>query len=127
MEEIAKADKYIRLFGKLSDKYGDNGVVTVIIGEKDGDTLHIRLWLMSCRVLKRNMEHAMLDALVAQAQSEGITQIIGYYYKTAKNNMVRDFYGAMGFDKVLEDGDDSVWSLQIANYENQNTVIEVED
>ena len=59
--------------------------------------------------------------------SEGITQIIGYYYKTAKNNMVRDFYGAMGFDKVLEDGDDSVWSLQIANYENQNTVIEVED
>ena len=41
--------------------------------------------------------------------------------------MVRDFYGAMGFDKVLEDGDDSVWSLQIANYENQNTVIEVED
>ncbi len=127
MEEIAKADKYIRLFGKLSDKYGDNGVVTVIIGEKDGDVLHIRLWLMSCRVLKRNMEHAMLDALVAQAASQSITQIVGYYYKTAKNNMVRDFYGTMGFDKVSEDGDDSVWSLQIANYENQNTVIEVED
>lgn len=127
MEEIAKSDKYIRLFGKLSDKYGDNGIVTVVIGEKEGSTLHMRLWLMSCRVLKRNMEHAMLDALVDRARTQGITQIVGYYYKTAKNNMVRDFYGSMGFEKISQTGDDSIWSLQVAAYKNQNTVIEVQN
>jgi FkbH-like protein len=73
LKSFATDEKYITLYGKLSDKYGDNGVVTVLLGRAEADTLHIDLWLMSCRVLKRNMEHAMLDALVKKAREKKIT------------------------------------------------------
>ena len=65
MESVFEDDGYIRLYGKLIDKFGDNGVVSVVIGRKNGTALDIDLWLMSCRVLKRDMEFAMLDRLVA--------------------------------------------------------------
>lgn len=60
------------LYGKLLDKFGDNGVVSIVIGRIDGenhDELHMELWLMSCRVLKRDMEFAMMDELVEKART----------------------------------------------------------
>jgi FkbH-like protein len=127
MQKVAADPSRVRLYGKLSDKYGDNGVISVVIGRKDDDArvLHIELWLMSCRVLKRNMEHAMLDALVDIARCGGCEEIRGYYYKTAKNSMVKDFFGAMGFTLVDTNGDDTIWSLSLSDYEPQNNVIEV--
>lgn len=127
IEAVAEDKSFITLYGKLEDKFGDNGVVSVVIGEIDGKELNIRLWLMSCRVLKRDMEHAMLDTLVKKALSKGITRINGYYYPTAKNSMVKEFYGRMGFDKVSEDADgNSVWTMDIdMNYNNKNKAIKV--
>ena len=128
MEQVAAAHKHIRLYGRLRDKFGDNGIVSVVIGEISGDTLHIELWLMSCRVLKRDMELAMLDTLVAECRKQGITAICGYYYKTAKNAMVKDLFGTFGFTKTeqFENGD-STWRMEIAGYENQNHVIQVNE
>mgnify|MGYP000037274254 FL=1 len=77
MEQVAADHKHIRLYGRLRDKFGDNGIVSVVIGEISGNTLHIELWLMSCRVLKRDMELAMLDTLVAECRKQGITAICG--------------------------------------------------
>ena len=128
MEEVWKSPDYIRLYGKLVDKFGDNGVVSVVIGEKDAGTLHIRLWLMSCRVLKRDMEFAMLDELVAQCVSAGIHTIRGYYYPTAKNKMVRDLYERFGFTKVSEDdAGNTEWTLETAGYTPQNRYIRVNE
>lgn len=128
MEEVFESDEYIRLYGKLIDKFGDNGVVSVVIGKKDGKNLNMDLWLMSCRVLKRDMELAMLDKLVEKAKAQGIEKITGYYYPTAKNKMVKELYGTFGFDKVSEDEDgNSVWTLDITNYENKNKYIEVKE
>lgn len=126
MEQIAGSDKYIRLYGRLKDKFGDNGIVSVVIGEIIDDTLHIDLWLMSCRVLKRDMELAMLDALVAQCQKRGVQTIRGYYYQTAKNGMVRELYGSFGFTKTeqFENGD-STWILSVSGYAQKNHVIHV--
>lgn len=128
MEEVWNSPKYIRLYGKLVDKFGDNGVVSVVIGEKRDDTLHIDLWLMSCRVLKRDMEQAMLDTLVEKCRQSGISKIRGYYYPTKKNGMVRELYGTFGFIKISEDENgNTVWELPIDGYENQNRYIEVSD
>ena len=81
---------------------------------------------MSCRVLKRGMELAMLDSLVEQAKKQVIKTLKGYYFKTPKNNMVREFYGALGFTKISEqENGDSEWELEIDNYENKNKVIKV--
>lgn len=125
MEECAASPEYIRLCGRLCDKFGDNGIVSVVIGRKDGEKLHIELWLMSCRVLKRDMELAMLDELVKQVKESGITEIFGYYYPTKKNSMVKDLYGTFGFEKISDEDGNTVWRLNLAGYENKNTVIAV--
>ncbi|MCR5268651.1 MAG: hypothetical protein K6E16_09060 [Lachnospiraceae bacterium] len=127
IEEIAGDDAYIDLYGKLEDKFGDNGVVSVVIGHKDGKTLHMDLWIMSCRVLKRDMEFAMMDELVAKSQAAGIKTIRGYYYPTAKNHMVENFYDLMGFTKVSEDQDgNTTWEFAVKpTYQKQNQWIKV--
>ncbi len=145
IETFAADDTYITRYGKLEDKFGDNGVVSVVIGRQGtmadipayqkretvsgerGDVLHLELWLMSCRVLKRDMEYAMMDSVVWACQDRGIHTIIGYYYPTAKNGMVREFYGQMGFEKIAEDDTGvSTWRYSIPDeYQPKNTVIEV--
>ncbi|MBO4988578.1 MAG: HAD family hydrolase [Lachnospiraceae bacterium] len=126
IEAIAQDEKFITLYGKLEDKFGDNGVVSVVIGEKEGNTLHIRLWLMSCRVLKRDMEFAMMDTLVEKCKEQGIDSIYGYYYPTAKNAMVREFYSLQDFTKTQEDEQgNTTWKYEIpAEYPYKNEVIE---
>ncbi len=126
MEAIYNSPEYIRLYGKLIDKFGDNGVVSVVIGHKNGNILDIDLWLMSCRVLKRSMEQAMLDTLVEKAQACGITHIRGYYYPTAKNHMVERLYETFGFAFLSEDTEgNTVWELELDGYTKQNQVIAV--
>lgn len=128
IEAIAEDSNYISLYGKLADKFGDNGVVSIVIGHVDGGVCDIKLWLMSCRVLKRDMEYAMLDKLVSECRARDIKLIHGHYYPTAKNKMVRDFFSVMGFEKLAEDPDGNAdYALDIsAGYENKNKVINVE-
>lgn len=127
MEQTAASEEYIRLYGKLTDKFGDNGIVSVVIGKISGDTLDIILWLMSCRVLKRDMEYAMLDSLCDRARQRGLKTLKGYYYPTAKNKMVKDLYKDFGFTMINEDSDgNTVWELTLADYENKNKYITVE-
>jgi len=127
IEAIAQDTKYITLYGKLEDKFGDNGVVSVVIGEIEGRVLHIRLWLMSCRVLKRDMEFAMMDTLVEMCKKQGIDTIYGYYYPTAKNAMVKEFYSLQDFEKTAEDEQgNTTWKYEIpADYSYKNEVIVV--
>ena len=127
IEQIAADPQYLTLCGRLEDKFGDNGVVSIVIGRKEKDVLHIELWLMSCRVLKRGMEYAMMDTLVKQCRDYGIRQIYGYFYPTAKNAMVKDFYALQGFEKLEEDADGNAkWSFRIPEqYTLKNQVITV--
>lgn len=129
IEEVAKNKNYITLYGKLKDMFGDNGVISVVIGNKKQAILEIELWIMSCRVLKRDMEYAMMDSLVEKAKNEGIQIIKGFYYPTAKNGMVKDFYYKQGFTKTSEDENgNTVWELDITkNYERKNRFIKMEE
>ncbi len=127
VEGMAAGGDYITLYGKLEDKFGDNGVVAVSIGKQEGRRLDIILWLMSCRVLKRDMEFAMMDELVDACRARGVEQIYGHYYPTAKNGMVREFYKQQGFEKLSEDEKgNSEWVLDISGgYARQNHYINV--
>lgn len=128
IESVASDDEYLTLYGKLEDKFGDNGVVALCIGHLVDKICHIDLWLMSCRVLKRDMECAMLDSLVKQCKNLDINEIRGYYYPTAKNRMVEHFYLEMGFEQVSENEDGSSWRLDISgSYNNKNNHIKVEE
>ncbi len=129
--EAAAADTdNITLYGRLKDKFGDNGIVSLAIGNVRGqakEELHIVLWLMSCRVLKRDMEFAMMDEMVSEAKARGVKTIYGYYYPTAKNKMVKDFYLLQGFEKVSEDAEGNItFKLDISGgYDQKNHVIRV--
>ncbi len=126
IEEIANNPEYITLCGKLSDRFGDNGIVSVVIGKVSGSELHIDLWLMSCRVLKRDMEYAMMDVLADECRKRGVMTIYGYYYKTKKNGMVSRLYEQFGFENISnEENGDSKWRLETGKYFRKNNVIKI--
>ncbi len=116
IREMQFSGSYICLCGRLIDKFADNGIVSVVSGEIERDVLHIRLWLMSCRVLKRDMEYAMFDALIKECNRKGVYKIKGYYYPTAKNTLVKNFYSELGFSKVLENDDETIWEFDMSSY-----------
>lgn len=127
IRSMAEDPAWLCLYGKLVDKFGDNGVVTVVAGQAEGETLHLRLWLMSCRVLKRGMEDAMMDAVVADAAARGLKTIRGYYYPTAKNGMVKEFYAEMGFARVDEDAEgNTTWELDVESYASRHPHMKIE-
>ncbi len=130
IEEIAANPNYITLYGKLYDKFGDNGVVSVVFGhcdEADATVFHIDLWLMSCRVLKRDMEVSMMDELVKRCMERGIHTIYGYYYPTVKNGMVKNFYADRGFAQESSDEEgNTTWKFDIPkDFAPLNSVMEI--
>lgn len=126
IENIASSKDKILIYGRLKDKFGDNGLITIIIGKIMDDELHIDLWLMSCRVLKREMESAALDFLIKYCKKNSIKKIHGYYYKTPKNNMVKDFYKEMGFKDLFLSEERSEWILEVNGIiEEKNKVIKI--
>ena len=117
IEMISLSKKFISLYGKLNDKFGDNGLISVVIGELIEETCIIDTWLMSCRVLKREMEFAMLDKLVQACKVLEIKKIIGVYKPTTKNKMVSKLFSDFEFTFIEKnDKGDMFWELEISNY-----------
>jgi FkbH-like protein len=105
VESIARDQAFITLYGRLTDKFGDNGLVSVLIGRVLHDTVELDLWLMSCRVFKREMEFAMFDALIEKCQELGLRRIVGIYIPSKKNNLVAGHYANLGFTRLEETSD----------------------
>jgi FkbH-like protein len=110
-----------RAFGlqlRLLDRFGDNGIIAIVIGRLDeAETVTIDTWLMSCRVLGRQVEEATLDLVVAQARALGAKRLVGVYMPTQKNGMVRDHYEKLGFARLSETQDGgTVCGLDLAAY-----------
>jgi FkbH-like protein len=114
VEAIARDPGLIALYGRLADRFGDNGLVSVLIGRVFDETVELDLWLMSCRVLNREMEFAMFDALVEQCQARGIRKIVGVYIPSKKNSMVAGHYAGLGFTRLGESsGDHESWHFDV--------------
>lgn len=125
IEACASEPKCITRYIRLSDRFGDFGVVSVAIGRIDGEVLNIELWLMSCRVLKREVELLMLDEIVRAAKRLGATHLHGFYFRTQKNDMVSRHYDALGFTRVGGADNASEWILPIDGYSPRNAHIEI--
>ena len=125
IKNISESEDYIKIYGKLVDKYGDNGLVALIIGNIKSNKCHIDLFLMSCRILKRGMEFAMLDELIKLCRKKEINEIVGYYSKTEKNSMVSDLYNQLGFIMLESNDHASIWKLSIKKYKYKNRIIRI--
>ena len=102
----------------ISDKFGDNGLISVLLARIERDVLLIDTWLMSCRVLKRGVEQFLLNHLAQICQgARGLAAIRGEYIPTAKNDLVRDHYANLGFTHVgkRDESGHTCWELRLDN------------
>jgi len=121
---LAADPNVIDLSFTLEDKFGDNGLIAVIIMKKqDADTLFVDTWFMSCRVLKRGMENFTLNTMVERARAAGYKKIVGEYLPTPKNKMVENHYTGLGFTKV-EGADTAQYELDVETYQPRECYIE---
>ena len=103
---------------RLTDRFGDNGIISVIIAERKAETWEIDTWLMSCRVLGRRVPEAALGHLIAAARRDGARALVGRYVPSPKNKMVTGHYEGLGFQLVSEGaGGETVWRLELSGLE----------
>ena len=98
---------------QLMDRFGDNGIVGELIIKEDGDVWEIDSFLLSCRVMGRNIETAFLSYIIEEDRKANVKNIVGKYIPTKKNPPVKDLYNDHGFELVKEDDGTTIWKLDI--------------
>jgi FkbH-like protein len=118
--ELECDPKAFTLQVRLTDIFGDNGMISVVICRPAGnETWEIDTWLMSCRVLGRKVEHMVLRKIVEHARAVGIHKLIGIYRPTERNKLVIDHYAKLGFNKVREEESGlTEWELLVESTTN---------
>ena len=120
IEKISKDDNYLTIYFTLKDKFGDHGLISVVIMKKvDNETLFIDTWLMSCRVLKRGMEEFIVNTIIDTARKNGYKTVQGEYIKTPKNTMVEKIYEKLGF----KDNGSNIYTADVNTFRNNITFI----
>ncbi len=121
IEALALSENHFTFAFTLEDKFGDNGLICVVILQKENcQCVFINTWLMSCRVLKRGMENFVLNTIATFAKEKGFRILKGEYLPTAKNDMVKDHYFNLGFEK-----NNDYWELPLINYEQKKSFIKI--
>jgi FkbH-like protein len=117
LRALAEDPDYFPYYVTLNDRFGENGLVSVVIGKRDGERMEIVTWLMSCRVISRRLEEFVLDQLVETAREAGIAELQGRYTPTKKNGLVSKHYETLGFllSEELPDGS-TTWKLTVADH-----------
>ena len=116
VNEMMSDASFITLQGRLIDKFGDNGLITVGIGRIEGEICMIDTWLMSCRVLGRRVEEAFLSSFVSSAKKLGAQTLEGLYVPSEKNSMVAEHYKKLGFTLAAVSANETTWRLSVSNY-----------
>jgi FkbH-like protein len=114
---------YVCFSVRLQDRFGDHGLISIVIGRVGGDALEIDTWLMSCRVLNRQVEETVLNELVRRARVKGCSRLEGIYLPSGKNEMVRDHYPRMGFEIRTVTPERSEFLLELNSFRPRSTKI----
>jgi FkbH-like protein len=119
IERISVSEDFYSFAFTLEDKFGDNGLICVVILKKEDDTtLFIDTWFMSCRVLKRGMENFVKNTIAGFAKEKGFSRLKGEFIPTEKNAMVKDHYLNLEFKP-----EGNYWILDVLSYEDKKCYI----
>lgn len=111
---------------RLIDRFGDNGMISVVIFDKGSENWQCDTWLMSCRVLGRRVEEAALVAVARAAKASGARRLLGSYVPSAKNRMVADHYLRLGFEPAGTAPDGIThWVLEVESWREPDLPMEV--
>lgn len=129
VEGLIGSPDTINLCFRLTDSLGDNGIISVIIGrlDKPAAELTIDTWLMSCRVLGRQVENACMNVLAAKAKAAGAREITGEFIPTVKNDMVKQHYEKLMFRRFGMSDLKSLWKLELEEFVPFDTLISVRE
>jgi len=107
---MADEERYGVFVGRVVDKFGDHGLVITATVHIDGDRADILSFLMSCRVIGREIERAFLGELLGYLADRGVERVEGAYVASERNAIVRDFFAQSGFDSFVQDGEKALWA-----------------
>ena len=140
VEHIIADPRALSLQMRLTDRFGDNGIISIIAGAfagqggigadlggaqaAEGDIV-LHTWLMSCRVLGRGVEQAALNLVIAEGRRLGARRLIGVYRPTPKNDMTHRLYAELGFAALDPDGETERWILALDSAEPKPTSIQI--
>ncbi len=123
LEKLCSLNDHFTFSFTLEDKFGDNGLICVIILKKENDqTAFIDTWFMSCRVLKRGMENFALNTISNFAIKHGFKKLKGEYISTLKNEMVKDHYINLGFNS-----NGNYWELPLTDRKEKKSFISMKE
>lgn len=125
VNDIKDRKDKIGIYGKLTDKFGDNGLITVLAGSVDfkNSSFTIDIWCMSCRVFKRDMEFYFFNKLVDKVKALNLITIKGIYIPSKKNKVVEDIYNTLGFIRKETNSEEQTFMLDVRKYNLINTKI----
>lgn len=111
VRDMMESTGVMTLQARLTDRFGDNGIISLVIARVEGSSCEIDTWLMSCRVLGRRVEEALMAEIVRRARDRSVTRIVGRYIPTSQNGMVAEHFAKLGFSLVDNQGTSTIWGL----------------
>jgi len=114
--ELAERPGWQVLSIRVRDRFGDHGLVGVAITHDEGEVCEIDSFLLSCRVIGRTVESALLSYLAEAAAMRGRKRLEGWFFPTKKNAPAREFYCQHGFELAKQNGDGALWSLDLTRH-----------
>ena len=113
LEEMSgRPDRTVLYFG-LKDRFGDNGLISVVIVRFEGRASIVDTWVMSCRVLSRGMEEFVYRELLRMARDRNCDRILGSYVPSKKNKLVEDLYRRLNFSSIGAEAGTTHWELAL--------------
>ncbi|MCK1482271.1 HAD family hydrolase [Bradyrhizobium sp. 193] len=110
---------------RLEDRFGDSGLISVVIAKIEDSVLVLDTCLMSCRVLKRQVEDEIMNEIFRLAELAGCARVRGVYLPTAKNGIVAGIYEAFGFVRTEDSAARKEFELEVGKYQVHSTKIRV--
>ena len=111
--EMAKQPEWHVFSIRVRDRFGDHGLVGVAIAHDEGEQCEVDTFLLSCRVIGRTVETALLAHLAESAARRGRRRLVGWFLPTKKNAPARDFYPQHGFERQETNGAGSLWTIDL--------------
>jgi FkbH-like protein len=114
IQEFASTPGYCIYSVRVTDRFGDNGIVGVLITRRIGDVCEIDTFLLSCRVIGRTIETAVLGFLAEESKAEDVRLLRGWFIPTKKNAPVRNLYASHQFKLVKSRQGATLWHLDLS-------------
>jgi len=112
LDDMMQNDNIHAFVVDLKDKFGNYGIISLVIAQESADELFIDSWVMSCRVLRRGVERMLLNTLVEYCKLKSLVKIVGEYRETKKNKLVSKHYSRLGFETDRT----GRWHLDVKQY-----------